>query len=191
MTILKGSPFAPVEWQADLLKSHVTRGTARGNKTEGPRTLQMAVPEGWTRDAKCIGAFALFDETVGLKAGEAAVRCEGCPVIEQCLSAAMAEEAGLSAGSRYAVRGGLSPKERAALELAGCVCDRGHSRWGSHPGTSRPVCLDCKAEDARARWVEVGPARSIQRVSCVGCKAEMRTMNFGRHLNRCRRQEAA
>lgn len=198
--------MSPVEAQMDLMRSHVTRGVPVATKTDGERTLQLAVPQAWTKQAKCVGDFALFDETVGLKAGEAAARCAGCPVVAECLSAAMTEEAGLSAGNRYAVRGGLSPKERAALEVEERACERGHTgRWGSHPNTVKPLCLECKAEDQRARYAaqvtdpelqqrrndRVREARSVRRVSCVECRTEMRTTNLGRHLGRCVKQQEA
>jgi hypothetical protein len=198
--------MASVESQMDLMRSHVTRGVPVATKTDGGRTPQLAVPDGWTVEAKCAGDWDQFDETVGLNTGEAAARCAGCPVIAECLSAAMSEEAGLSAGSRYLIRGGLSPKERAALEVAGRTCERGHSgRWGSHPNMVKPLCLECKAEDQRERYAvqvtdpqfqqrrndQQREARGVRMVSCVECRAEMRAVSLGRHLHRFHKQEEA
>jgi hypothetical protein len=182
----------------DLMKSHVTRGVPEATKTAGERTLQLAVPAGWTLQAKCAGS-PTWDETHGMKAGNAAQLCEGCPVIAQCLAAAMEEEHGLSAGGRYGIRGGLSPKERADLAFAERECERGHrDRWGANINSKSPVCLECKAEDFRARhaarmqdpeyraakidrqraWRE---SRSVHRASCLECQEEMRTAHLPRH----------
>lgn len=195
--------MSPVESQVDLMKSHVTRGVPQTLKSDGARTLQLAVPAGWTVQAKCIGD-PRFDSSTGLSAGQAAKLCEGCPVKEQCLSDAMEEERGLSAGNRHTVRGGLSPKERAALDVAARECVRGHSgRWGSHPNTPKPICLECLAEDERERyaaraadpeWRErknqrMREYRAIQRVSCLECRQEMRTRSFERHLNTAHNDE--
>lgn len=208
MTIYRGRPFSPVESQMDLMKSHTIRPVNRPERTEGGRTLQLAVPAGWTAKAKCIPAkpnpkvkdFIAVDKAVGLKETEAAARCAGCPVIEQCLSEAMEEESGLSAGYRYTVRGGLSPKERADLATAQRECERGHTgRWGSNPKSSVPTCLECSAEDFRAshaRRLEEDPSyrnriierqrkwREQRRVSCLECRAEMVSSHLGTHVTK-------
>lgn len=201
MTITAGRAFSPIEYQTDMMKSHVTRGVPVATKTDGGRTLQLAVPAEWTKQAKCVGDFVTFTNLDRLRPGEAGGLCAGCPVIAECLSAAMSEEHGLSAGNRYGVRGGLSPKERAELAFAERECERGHvGRWGGHVNTNLPVCLECKAEDKREahqgfaadpewrdrRNARVKEARSVRRVSCAACRTEMRTYNLGRHLARCR-----
>ena len=193
MTIYRGRPMSPIEAQVDMMKSHVTRGADRGPKRDGERTLQLAVPAGWSRQAKCIGDFARYDEIERMKAGQAAELCAGCPVIAECLSSAMDEEHGLSSGNRYGVRGGLSPKERAAIAFADRECERGHvGRWRGQLNAKTLVCLECKAEDERerrkdpeyrARKLAQAKARDqIQRVSCLACRPEMRTLHFARHL---------
>lgn len=209
MTIYRGRPFSPVESQMDLMKSHTIRPVQRPERTEGGRTLQLAVPAGWTERAKCAGNSYAFDDAVGLKPGEAMGRCAGCPVIEQCLSAAMEEESGLSAGYRYTVRGGLSPKERADMATAQRECERGHTgRWGSNPKSSVPTCLECSAEDFRAnhaRRLEEDPSyrnkiierqrkwREQRRVSCLECRTEMLSSHLGTHITKQHgeRKEAA
>lgn len=206
MTIYRGRPFSPVEAQADLMKSHVTRGAAPVMKTDGERTMRLAMPQSWTKEAKCLGSSG-WDETHGMKAGNAAALCAGCPVIEQCLAAAMTEERGLSAGNRYTVRGGKSPKERALLEFAARTCERGHrDRWSDQPGANGPRCLECIAEDARVRYAEKKQdktfkqrrnerhraRRAFARVSCLACKAEMSAgWTFLRHLNNVHGEERA
>lgn len=185
--------MSSVESQMDLMRSHVTRGVPVATKSDGGRTLQLAVPAGWTKDALCLDNWEHYDASTNLKPGQAARLCFGCPVLAQCLEAAMTEERGLSAGSRYGIRGGLSPKERAELEFSGRECAQGHrGRWSSHPNTTKPVCLECKAEESRERYTPtVAEARSIQRVTCLGCKAEMRTSNFARHLGRKHGEQVA
>jgi hypothetical protein len=49
-------------------------------------------------------------------ATEAKRVCEDCPVRWKCLDTAMAAEAGLHSASRYGIWGGLTPRERAALD---------------------------------------------------------------------------
>lgn len=196
MTAYTGRPFSPIESQVDMMKAHVTRGIPISAKSEGPRTLQLAVPGAWTKQAKCIGDFSRFtDMERMLKDGKAAELCAGCPVIEQCLSAAMREEHGLTAGNRYGVRGGLSPKERAALVLP-VSCGREHAcRWDEKRVGRSPRCLERVAEDAREayrlnrenpdwkanRLARMRESRSVQLVSCLECQSEMRLSNFKRH----------
>lgn len=164
MTILRGRPFSPVESQMDLMRSHVTRGVPVATRTDGGRTPRMAVPAGWTREARCLGDYS-FDETHGMKAGQAAQLCEGCPVLAQCLAAALVEEHGLSAGSRYGVRGGLSPKERAALD--------------DEAGSRRLPIVRANVDPKRSERVRA--ARAARRACCVLCKAEVVAENLPRH----------
>lgn len=202
MSSYRGRPFSPVESQVDLMRSHSIRPAARDPKSDGERTLQLAVPQGWTVQAKCIGD-PRFDESVGLAAGQATQLCAGCPVIEQCLSAALEEEHGLSAGNRYTVRGGLSPKERALVEWGDQECARGHKgRWANHKGSNKPRCVACIQEDNRRRIAanpehyarqaqQMQESLAIRRVSCLDCKAEMRVAHFERHVARNHSREKA
>ncbi|WP_329615633.1 WhiB family transcriptional regulator [Streptomyces brevispora] len=41
--------------------------------------------------------------------------CAGCPVRRACLAEALAEEGTAAASHRYGVRGGCSPRDRAAI----------------------------------------------------------------------------
>jgi hypothetical protein len=189
-----GRAMSPVADQMDLIKPHVVRAVAVSPKRHTDQhTFILAKPPEWMAQGRCVGNLMLYDESVGLKTGEAAARCAGCPVIEQCLTSALAEEGNLSAGSRYGIRGGLSPKERAALTVAARECERGHmNRWADDGN----VCLECKAEDVRKRYevqrldpefmarkaARLRKAESVRRVSCVECKTEMRARHLDRHL---------
>ena len=77
----------------------------------GGRTLVLAVPAAWTREAACVGESRLFDSEH--YAQRAKTVCAGCPVRLVCLEAALLEEAG---GPRFGVRGGLTASERARLD---------------------------------------------------------------------------
>lgn len=194
-----GRPASPVESQVDMMKSHVTRGAAMVARSDSGRTLRLAVPAGWTTRALCLDHYALYDESVGLNPGEAAARCAGCPVIAECLAAAMAEEHNLSAGNRYGVRGGLSPKERADLAFAESECPRGHTgRWGTQPGNKKPRCMACLHEDNReahkARMAsdpefrarvnaKQRRRREERMVSCLECRLTMLGDSFPAHLS--------
>lgn len=63
------------------------------------------VPKGGARDP--------YDTTDEKRA---AALCAGCPVVSACLDDALAQEAGLGYRARHLVRGGLTPKGRAAVE---------------------------------------------------------------------------
>lgn len=89
---------------------------------EGPATMMLAKPPGWAQrdDLPCIGRWAEYDEA---SPGEgsferAAALCEGCPVLLECRSAALREEAGLARVYRYGVRGGMTPHQRASEPVA-------------------------------------------------------------------------
>lgn len=89
------------------------------------RTLQLARPPAWTETPglPCTPTVTGYDMRrkfmdkwdTGSEV-EAQALCAGCPVIEQCLAAAIVEEHGLSATNRYLVRGGLTPSGRVQLE---------------------------------------------------------------------------
>jgi hypothetical protein len=200
MTAYVGRPFSPIESQVDMMKAHVTRGVPIATRTAGERTLQMAVPAGWTAQARCIPdptlelherkrIHALYDEIARItRPGEAASACEGCPVVAQCLAAAMDEEKGLSAHYRHGIRGGKSPKERALLEFSARVCEQGHrDRWSSLDAR-RAVCLECNPsydEDQRkAKADQLRRRDAVQQVSCLECGETMRSRFFARHLER-------
>jgi hypothetical protein len=178
-----GRPMAPINAQADMLKSHVIRGASVQPKSSTPQhTFRLASPPKWSERAKCLDNSAAFDESVGLSAGLAAARCEGCPVIAECLAAALAEEGTLAASNRYTIRGGLSPAERATLAGAGAAAnERKRLRYAAMKDD--PEFLARNATSLRER-------RAAQTVSCLGCGTEMRTAAFGRHLARAHGEAA-
>lgn len=100
---------------------------ARGH---GVRTMQLSKPPEWTTDTMpCLvpsGAWTRdrrekhWDTIKGRNpenADKAAkAMCGGCPVLDRCLADALEEERGLAPSGRYLVRGGLTPRARAALD---------------------------------------------------------------------------
>ncbi|MFF0426888.1 WhiB family transcriptional regulator [Streptomyces sp. NPDC004520] len=72
----------------------------------------------WRLSAACAGTpwevfFPIRGDAKGRKAAQAV--CAGCPVREECLAEALAEEGGLGTNSRYGIRGGKTPTGRHAL----------------------------------------------------------------------------
>lgn len=93
--------------------------------TDGSRTPQMAKPPHWTETPgmPCVPLdklgrlwehhWAAPKNVPEALADEMAERmCRGCPVQQDCLDAALAEEGTLHHSSRFMVRGGLTPKGR-------------------------------------------------------------------------------
>lgn len=71
----------------------------------------------WHRRAACLGLpLEMFYPGKGQAGDEdtaiAAAVCRRCPVLAECLDAALIEEAGIGADSLYGVRAGLTPTER-------------------------------------------------------------------------------
>lgn len=157
---------------------------------DGRPNLTMAVPAPWTKDAKCIDMFVLYD--ADRMEDKAAEMCAGCPVIEQCLSAAMEEEGTQGARNRYGVRGGLGPEGRAKLALASRTCGRGHvGQTVAYANRDTLRCLECEREDARARYAGNEGIRRRAMVSCVECRAEVQVAGLARHIGRYHREETA
>lgn len=80
-------------------------------------TMRLATPPAWTHrdDLPCVKWVPKGNQPDPYDTSDRLVAralCAGCPVKAQCLADAMEEEAGLSAGSRYLVRGGLTPRGR-------------------------------------------------------------------------------
>lgn len=123
--------------------------------TDGERTMRLAKPPEWTQTpGLCVGRWDEYDETRGrLSEKRAAALCFGCPILEECLEAAMAEEVDvrvstqgtpLGAQHRYGIRGGLTPKGRA--RKAGAreePCGKGHTAWREKPNGQR-YCVSCQ-----------------------------------------------
>lgn len=66
--------------------------------------------------------------------------CAKCPVRDQCLTEAMAEESGQGSFSRWGMRGGLTPRERYTLPWRIC------KRCGTRFATRKPRSMTCSAE---------------------------------------------
>jgi WhiB family redox-sensing transcriptional regulator len=81
----------------------------------------------WEASAACAEVDpALWFPTRGGDGGAEATRIctTSCPVRDECLTDAMAEEAGLGPKSRHGVRGGLGPRQRAARDKETAAAER-------------------------------------------------------------------
>lgn len=112
---------------------------------------------------------------------EARTICNGCPVKDQCLTEAMAEEGG---AQRFGFRAGLTWRERGKLPWR--ICQWCHQRFavppmggrgGKHPRYCTDVCRDAAREHVRreaderarvARWTD-------HDTECEVCGFESRT----------------
>lgn len=72
--------------------------------------------------------------------------CAACPVRQECLDAAMAEERGLSVSFRAGIRGGLGPHERTAIK-------------------GEPVCPDCRERPLEGRALTCAPCRHARKLA--------------------------
>lgn len=78
--------------------------------------------------------------------------CNDCPVQEQCLRAAMAEETGHGRQGRYGMRGGLTPDERHRLPWRICKrCDKAFPARTPRTMTCSPECYEANRREAVAR----------------------------------------
>jgi hypothetical protein len=110
----------PLDWHSDRGTAHESRhrdSHELGVAMAGPRTLILANPPAWMKRAKCLDKWVEHDLPEGgrVSAGRAKALCGGCPVLIECLEAAMLEENRKGSGYRYGVRGGLSPEGRFQL----------------------------------------------------------------------------
>ena len=71
----------------------------------------------WMEEASCagVGGDAWFDDVRSAETARAVGICCRCPVVDECLAAALRLEEGLPAAMRFGVWGGLSPVERARM----------------------------------------------------------------------------
>lgn len=123
-----------VDQRSQVRPHHGFKATALAGARKGfvgepeERTPIMAKPPGWTETAKPCDPPAnllspdeqriwmdMWDLSRGQGDERATELCSGCPVIEQCLSAALEEEVGMAAQYVFLVRGGMTPKARVAL----------------------------------------------------------------------------
>jgi len=108
----------------------------------------------WQRGAACATADPdLFLAETGDELREARKFCAACPVRGACLEAALTEEKNERAESRAGIRGGLSPKQRAALakKRRGPVPQQARRRTGGKPLSP---CGTAGAYERHIRWGE-------------------------------------
>ena len=72
----------------------------------------------WRGKAACVGAGDLMFPEPGNRRGVADAKavCGPCPVWQQCLTEALAEEHGRSKANRFGIRGGLDTNQRYAMQ---------------------------------------------------------------------------
>lgn len=170
-----------------------------------PTELYFATPPTWTEDAICqhewphpmARAHKSMWDADHLNEEAAASLCEGCPIIEACLSAALEEEGTLIARHRYGIRGGKTPKARAAL-AAPAECSKGHpGEMVANTGASNAkwICLACRREESRRHYYNHTPeqrARKLEkqrewrsrRAVCPQCGGEYTLAYLSGHLKR-------
>ena len=70
----------------------------------------------WRDQAACAGTYpeAWFVETGDYPSGLFRI-CAACPVREECLESALAEEGDIRGAGRFGIRGGHTPRERARI----------------------------------------------------------------------------
>jgi len=94
----------------------------------------------WMERAQCLGQEPeLWFPCTRKETRAAKSLCVGCPVIWECLQAALREEQGKSVKSRHGVRGGLTPEERAHAVVFGDLRGREvHTPGWAQAGSSAP-----------------------------------------------------
>jgi WhiB family redox-sensing transcriptional regulator len=118
--------------------------------------------EEWRKQGACRGADPdLFFSDVAEERQEAKAICSGCPVLAECLQAAMAEEEGKNPGQnlklRSGIRGGMTAMER--WELA-------------HPGLAEPYRAKRNARLRAAR------SRAREETSAMAGAAALGLANY-------------
>lgn len=160
------------------------RVASRHAVTDGSRTILFANPPTWTEEANCLNDWKAFDDG-GVSSEVAKGLCSGCPVIDRCLSDAMAEEATLTPAFRSGVRGGLNTKERFALAVGDKSCDQGHlfKQFGKIRASGTPYCGECARMDdkRRDRGADLLSSRH-DRMPCPRCKVTILKRNKSRHM---------
>jgi hypothetical protein len=108
----------------------------------------------WRDSAACAGADPeMFLAETGGEAQAAKSVCAACPVRAACLEAALTEEKDNPAPARAGIRGGMSPKQRAALakRRRGPVPQEARRRTGGKPLSP---CGTPGAYERHRRWGE-------------------------------------
>lgn len=137
----------------------------------GGRNLTLAMPPEWTHVKNgpvpnCLRSlgFTKGDKDnawdLDLRDGNteenneyAANLCAGCPILTQCLSAAMEEEGTLVARNRYLIRGGLTPAARYELaQEQRKECSHGHVGEMRINSRNEWVCLACNRISAKGSY---------------------------------------
>jgi WhiB family redox-sensing transcriptional regulator len=125
------------------------------------------VTGGWQARAACAQLVALgwepetWTETDDPR-GAAGQVCRHCPVREDCLAAALAEEAGRGRRSRHGIRGGLGPAARYRLSAPAprpggpALCGT-YAAYRRHQDRHEEPCEPCQA--ARAAYMHAYRAR--------------------------------
>lgn len=138
---------------------------------------EIGYPPDWTTRAKCLDRpedYCPGEDTEKLVERDeyaAAALCADCPVKAECLAQAMRDEKGKPLRLRTGIMGGLTPKQRQALELANEECAAGHKgRIRIYTSTrGRTVsCLECRKIAQRERDKEITERRRAKLLS-EGC----------------------
>lgn len=139
----------------------------------------------WHHDAACVGMdTSIFvprtdvPERLALLWPAAREVCNSCPVKAECLAAALREEGPRSRASRFGMRGGATPDERARLASGRAIVVNGHIQAR---GTKPPAA--CGTPGGYRRHV----ARKTE--PCDACRASER--EYRRGLRRRRSPEVA
>lgn len=97
--------------------------------------LKIDIKHHWAQDALCAQIDPeIFFPNKGESIKQAVSICSQCPVRQECLDAALEEEAASSGYGRYGIRGGLTARERARIANG----SRGPQRQRILPETARP-----------------------------------------------------
>ena len=107
------------------------------------------LPE-WMADAVCAQTDPeLWFPERGEPAHAARDICATCPVCEQCLAWAMAQEGDLQRAFRHGIWGGTTPAEREAMATG--MCERGHAMTADNLTTNRRGEVTCATCERRKR----------------------------------------
>lgn len=178
----------------EAIKPHSSREYVAG---EGPKAVFTAEPPDWTKQAKCVGMWELFDEPTAAQFHKIVKPiCDSCPVKDLCLQSALEEETedGRPVGPQFraGVRGGLRPRERVRVAIGAPKgrCEQGHdyAETGAYLRCDgvRWKCAECNRVQKRARRArlrELGiPDPDKRPVACGECGKTISANSMTRHL---------